>query len=64
MPPTYDQESAESMVSTLFGFVEAQGHADYIGEAVSQLEHSLQAAHFAKEAGYFKVMLFGIPNSL
>lgn len=51
MTPTYTQESAASMISTLFSFVEAQGYADYIGEAVSQLEHSLQAAHLAKEAG-------------
>ena len=26
-------------------------HAEYIGEAVSQTEHALQAAHFAREAG-------------
>ena len=37
----------ESTVHELFAFLEAQGHTDYIGEAVSQLEHSLQAAHQA-----------------
>lgn len=41
---------ARDTVTQLFSFVEAQGHGDYIGEAVSQLEHSLQAAHLAKQA--------------
>lgn len=43
--------NAEAIISELFGFIEAQGDADYLGEAVSQLEHSLQAAHFAEQAG-------------
>lgn len=38
-------------VHQLFSFIEAQGQGDYLGEAVSQLEHSLQAAHLAKQAG-------------
>src|ERR1700761_7028450 len=42
---------ARETVSSLFTFIDAQGHSDYIGEAVSQLEHSLQAAHLAQQAG-------------
>lgn len=42
---------ARDIVSTLFSFITAQGDADYIGEPVSQLEHSLQAAHLAQESG-------------
>lgn len=44
------REHAETVVSELFNFIEAQGNADYIGEAVSQLQHSLQAAHLAEES--------------
>ncbi|KIW13202.1 phosphonoacetate hydrolase [Exophiala spinifera] len=42
---------AELTIRHLFGFITAQGHTDYIGEAVSQLEHSLQCAQLAVEAG-------------
>lgn len=45
------QQHAEIVVSELFNFIIAQGDADYIGEPVSQLEHSLQAAHFAEKSG-------------
>ncbi len=31
--------------------LEASAGTDYIGEAVSQLEHALQCAHFAEQAG-------------
>ncbi|CAK7229684.1 hypothetical protein SCUCBS95973_007306 [Sporothrix curviconia] len=41
--------SPEDIVRTLFSFLEAQGHTDYMGEAVSQLQHSLQAAALAVE---------------
>lgn len=41
---------AEVIVSELFHFIEAQGDTDYIGEAVSQLQHSLQAAYLAEQA--------------
>jgi predicted HD phosphohydrolase len=46
-----DEAKARDIVKTLFSFIEAQGQGDYIGEAVSQLAHSLQAAALAKEAG-------------
>jgi len=42
---------ARQTIQTLFSYLEAQGQADYIGEPISQLEHSLQAAALAKEAG-------------
>lgn len=42
---------ARQTVQTLFSYLEAQGRGDYIGEAISQLEHSLQTAALAKDAG-------------
>lgn len=53
------QDHVEEVVSTLFSFIEAQGHADYIGEAVSQLEHSLQAAHLAEHSGADRDTILG-----
>lgn len=44
-------QDAHNVVKTLFGYLRAQGDTDYIGEAVSQLEHSLQAAALAASAG-------------
>lgn len=44
-------EDPRNVAQTLFGYLRAQGDADYIGEAVSQLEHSLQAAALARSAG-------------
>jgi 2-amino-1-hydroxyethylphosphonate dioxygenase (glycine-forming) len=41
---------AKEIISELVSFITAQGDADYIGEAVSQVQHSLQAAHLAVEA--------------
>ncbi len=42
---------AEAHVASLFALLSTQGHADYIGEPISQLAHCLQAAHFAERAG-------------
>lgn len=42
---------AQSTVKELFDFITAQGNGDYIGEKVSQLQHSLQAATLAQNAG-------------
>ncbi|ERS96920.1 hypothetical protein HMPREF1624_06247 [Sporothrix schenckii ATCC 58251] len=39
------------VIRTLFSFLDAQGQGDYMGEAVSQLQHSLQAANMAVEHG-------------
>ncbi|KAH8697402.1 alkaline-phosphatase-like protein, partial [Talaromyces proteolyticus] len=36
-------------INTLFCFLIAQGQTDYLGEAVTQLEHSLQCAHLARQ---------------
>jgi putative nucleotidyltransferase with HDIG domain len=44
-------QRAEETIATLFSFITAQGSSDYLGEHVSQLEHSLQAAHLAHKAG-------------
>ncbi|KUJ10170.1 Phosphonoacetate hydrolase [Mollisia scopiformis] len=44
-------QRAEETIATLFSFITAQGSSDYLGEKVSQLEHSLQTAHLARKAG-------------
>ena|SRR6187402_2926812 len=48
--PAVSQRAHET-VQTLFTHIKAQGDKDYMGERVSQLEHSLQAAHLARKAG-------------
>ena len=48
--PAAEQHARET-VQQLFGFIIAQGDADYIGEPISQLEHSLQAAQLARDSG-------------
>ncbi|KIX03322.1 phosphonoacetate hydrolase [Rhinocladiella mackenziei CBS 650.93] len=45
------ERNARQCVEELFHFITIQGDGDYIGEKVSQLEHSLQAAQLAVEAG-------------
>lgn len=45
------ERNARECVKELFRFITIQGDGDYIGERVSQLEHSLQAAQLAVEAG-------------
>ena len=40
--------SPQQTASGLVHILNTQGQADYIGEPISQLAHSLQAAHFAK----------------
>jgi len=50
MLPSVERKAREC-VQELFRFIVAQGDGDYIGERVSQLEHSLQAAQLAVEAG-------------
>ncbi|EMC93347.1 hypothetical protein BAUCODRAFT_37034 [Baudoinia panamericana UAMH 10762] len=45
------EANARKTVADLFAFIEAQGHKDYLGERVSQLQHSLQAATLAQQAG-------------
>jgi putative nucleotidyltransferase with HDIG domain len=50
-PFSTEETNAREKVRTLFLFIEAQGQGDYIGEAISQLDHSLQAAALAKIAG-------------
>ena len=43
--------SVKETITTLWSYLEAQGQGDYLGEAISQLEHSLQCAHLAAQAG-------------
>ncbi|PKY07998.1 hypothetical protein P168DRAFT_300776 [Aspergillus campestris IBT 28561] len=37
-------------ITQLFSFLRAQGNTDYLGERVSQLQHSLQCAHLATQS--------------
>jgi 2-amino-1-hydroxyethylphosphonate dioxygenase (glycine-forming) len=50
MVASMNKQEVQERVRVLFDFIEKQGQADYIGEAVSQLQHSLQAAQFAVDA--------------
>ena len=44
------QKQAEATVKEVFNYIIAQGNTNYIGEAASQLEHSLQAAQLASDS--------------
>jgi len=46
---------AETIAQNLITLLE--GTADYIGESISQLEHSLQCAHYAKQAGNYSLRM-------
>ncbi len=43
--------SIPERVDALFQVLEDSAASDYIGEAINQLEHALQCAHFARQAG-------------
>lgn len=45
---------ANETVCQLFSFIQLQGNTDYIGEKVSQLEHSLQCAYLATQDSLYK----------
>src|ERR1700761_3176170 len=45
------EAKTRATVKELFAFLDAQGQGDYLGEAVSQLQHSLQTATQAEQAG-------------
>jgi putative nucleotidyltransferase with HDIG domain len=49
LPPSVET-NARATVQEMFAFIRAQGDSDYIGENVSQLQHSLQAATLAQRA--------------
>lgn len=49
-------ESPRAVAKSLLAVLEKYGQGDYIGESISQLEHSLQAAHQAKQAGKFSII--------
>lgn len=46
-------DNPQAVARSLLAIFEKYGQGDYIGESISQLEHSLQAAHQAKRAGKF-----------
>lgn len=43
-----------AVVDRLFAILQAQGQGDYLGERVTQLEHSLQCAHLAERSRKFR----------
>jgi predicted HD phosphohydrolase len=47
------QPTPLQIAKDLIDCLEKHGQGDYIGESISQLEHSLQAAHQAKQAGQY-----------
>ncbi|KAL4897666.1 hypothetical protein BDV59DRAFT_197942 [Aspergillus ambiguus] len=49
MLPSVRDHAGETILQ-LFAFILAQGNTDYLGERVSQLEHSLQCAHLAHQS--------------
>ena len=53
------ERHALACVKELFHFLEIQGQGDYLGEKVSQLEHCLQAAQLAVEAGAHEDTILG-----
>lgn len=53
------EQNARDIVSQLLDFITSQGDTDYIGERVSQLEHSLQAAYLARKAGADRETVLG-----
>ncbi len=42
--------TTRATIHTLFAFLAAQGQTDYLGEPISQLQHSLQTATLAQRA--------------
>jgi putative nucleotidyltransferase with HDIG domain len=44
------EKHTQATIKTLFKFLQAQGQGDYLGEKVTQLEHSLQCAHLAAQS--------------
>ena len=44
------EEHTRQVIVTLFAFLEAQGQGDYLGERVTQLQHSLQCAYHATQS--------------
>lgn len=53
------EADASATIKHLFSFIEAQGHGDYLGEAVSQLQHTLQAATLAERSGADRETVIG-----
>jgi len=47
------EEHTRGTIRTLFEFLHAQGQGDYLGEMVTQLEHSLQCAHLAAQSAEY-----------
>lgn len=51
--PSQSTPQAKDIVHQLLEFIRSQGNSDYLGENVSQLEHSLQCAHLAQQSSQF-----------
>ena len=53
------QEPLQESVNEIFELFEKYGNADYIGEAISQIEHAAQAAELAEEEGFDEEIILG-----
>jgi predicted HD phosphohydrolase len=59
----FNQESANQIVDAVFKVLTDGSKQDYIGEKISQLEHSLQAAASARNASKFFFFFFDLSNN-
>ncbi|KTC86659.1 HD domain-containing protein [Legionella brunensis] len=50
-------ENLENKINRAFSCLKSVKDTDYIGESVSQLEHALQAAYFAEQAGHSREVI-------
>lgn len=57
VPPV--EAEVRDKIQELFKFIEVQGQGDYLGESVSQLQHTLQAAKLAQDAGCDEETILG-----
>ncbi|KAJ5175117.1 uncharacterized protein N7482_000994 [Penicillium canariense] len=48
------EEHTRATITTLFAFLYAQGQGDYLGERVTQLQHSLQCAYHATQSPEYR----------
>lgn len=51
MTPTSPPEAHNEVINQILQLFRERGDSEYGGEAVTQLEHALQAAHFARKTG-------------
>lgn len=53
------EQQVREKIDLLFSYIAKEEHGDYLGEAISQLEHSLQSAMWAKRSGADEETILG-----